>query len=240
MPRRPTAWVWPLAVVAALGMQACSNSTSSRRDQMAQGDEYLAQGKVNEAVAAYRQALHQDTLNPVVLARLSRAYQAQGNGEAAERYLRRAMNLTFEEGLRALARRDTIAAATAFERTLEIHPTHPLALNQLGDLALAQGQREEAASWYERSTKANPDFAETFVKLGNVSLALGRTERARQAFARAVEVNINAAPAYLGLGRILLGEQRWAAAAEEYSKALMVQPHSAEGQAGLAQARSHL
>jgi tetratricopeptide (TPR) repeat protein len=204
------------------------------------GDELLAQGKVTEAVAAYRQALHQDTLNPVILARLSRAYQASGNNEASERYLRRAMNLTFEEGRQALARRDTVAATQAFERTLEIFPTHPLALNQLGDFAQARGQREEAASWYERSAKANPEFAETFIKLGSVCLALGRTERARQAFARAVEININATQAYLGLGQILLGEQRWAAAAEEYSKALMVQPHSAEAQSGLAQARRHL
>jgi len=229
-----------IALLVLLGFLACSKSPSTLEEYIEQGDRQFAAGDLAQAIASYRMAFHRDTLNPVVLARLAKAYKKRGNPAAADRYLRWAMNITYEKGVSALQAGNDTAAVAAFERTLEIHPPHPLALNHLGDIYLARGQEDKALRHYEKSAEANPHFAETFLKLGQLRLARGEREEARQAFERAIQANLNATKAYLGLGEIYLQEKKWADAAEQFRKALLIRPHSSAALSGLEKAQRHL
>ncbi len=218
----------------------CTETPSTPEQHIAQGDQLLAAGNAPEAVAAYRMALHQDTLNPIVLARLSKAYKAQRKPIAADRYLRKAMNIPYEEGISALQAGDDSSAITAFERTLAVFPQHPLALNKLGDIYLARDQADKAILHYEKSSEANPHFADTWVKLARLYTAKKQIEKAKKAYLRAIELNINSYRSYLGLGQIYLDGQLWMDAADQFDKALLIDPQSSAARAGLNEAKTHL
>ena len=225
---------------ALLLFQACSKTPSTLEEYLDQGDRQFDQGKITEAITSYRLALFQDTLNPVILARLSNAYAARGNPTAADRYLSKAYNLTYQRGIEALQAGDDSTAFAAFEQTLQIHPPHPLALNRLGEIYQARGQEDKAIQHFEKSTEVQPDFAETFLRLGQLYLSRRETAKAQRAFERAIEANINATNAYLGLGEIFLQEKNWTKAADNFNNALLIQPHSQAARKGLEKARQHL
>lgn len=229
-----------LSILLFCLLQGCSETPSTPEQHIAQGDQLLAAGNSAEAVAAYRMALHQDTLNPTVLARLSKAYTAQRKPVAADRYLRKAMNIPYEEGISALQAGDDSTAIAAFERTLEVFPRHPLALNKLGDIYLARDQVDKAITHYEKSSEANPNFADTWVKLARLYSAKKQIEKAKHAYLRAIDLNINSYRSYLGLGQIYLEEQLWMDAAEQFDKALLIDPQSTAARAGLNDAKTHL
>jgi superkiller protein 3 len=228
-----------LPICIFLFLQGCSDTPSTPKEHIAQGDQLLESGNAAEAVAAYRMALHQDTLNPTILARLSKAYRAQKKPVAADRFLRKAMNIPYEEGISALLAGNDSAAIAAFERTLDIFPRHPLALNKLGDIFLARDQADKALIHYEKSTEANPKFANTWVKLGRLYATKKMIDKSKSAYLKAIDRNINSYRSYLGLGQIYLEEQLWMDAAEQFDKALLIDPQSTAARAGINEARSH-
>jgi tetratricopeptide (TPR) repeat protein len=230
-----------LFLVPILFLASCSSDPPSTSEEFVQqGDRQIRSGDLLAAIGSYRMALHRDSLNPVIIGRLSRAYEMRGLTVPASKYARWTANLFYEKGATVLHAGDQSAALTAFEQTLEYFPEHPLALNRMGEIHLARGENDRALSFFGRSAEANPQFAETYIRLGDLHRSNGDLDKAKQAFGKAIEANINASQAYLGLGQISLQEEDWANAADAFKKALMVRPDSPSAQAGLAQARRHL
>jgi len=217
-------------VVASLAVgayltSACSDSTSAPSANstapqfIAHGRTQLRAGRVDAAIASFRMALLRDPQNPDALAELAGMYQTLGRAGPSDRYLRRALHLTYTRGLDALAAGDTSGAAANFEHTIQLLPQHPLALVRLGDIARQSSKVEEAIGLYRRATEANPHYAESFLRLGDTCAQVGRQDEARSAYERAIDANINAFDAYVGLGRILAGSNDWAGAADNLRKA---------------------
>ncbi len=227
------------AVLLAGLIASCSKTPSTPEEYVAQGDALLEKGDLNKAVESYRLALHQDTLNPVIFARLSQAYRQQKKFEAAETFFYRAIDIPFSGGMEALKAGDDSTAFALFQRTLEIYPQHPLALAKLGDIFLARGQNAEALRHFEKSSEANPEFADTWVKLGRLYAEKKQTQQAKEAFTKAIQMNINSFRSYLGLGQIYLEESNWLLAADQFDKALLVDPQSQAARDGLQQARQN-
>lgn len=218
---------------------SCSQSPSTPEEYLAQGDAHLEKGELSKAVESYRLALHQDTLNPFILARLSQAYRKQKKFEAADNFFYRAHDIPFSAGVQALKAGDDSTAFALFQRTLEIFPQHTLALAKLGDIYLARGQDEEALRYFQKSSEANPEFADTWVKLGRLYAQRKQAVEAKEAFNKAIEMNINSFRSYLGLGQIYLEEKNWLLAADHFDKALLVDPQSQAARDGLQQARQN-
>ena len=221
-------------------LQGCSDTPSTPEEYLAHGDALLANGQIADAVAAYHMARHQDTLNPQVYSSLSRAYAAQNKKGAADRYLRRAMNIPYDRGVRALEAGDDSLAVAAFEHTLEIFPRHPLALLKLGSIFQARQQFEQARLYLEKAAEANPRYEESYIRLGQLYTLQNQPEKAKTAFSRAIELDINAFRAYIGLGQLLLDERSWFSAYDTFEKALMINPQSPTAHSGLANAMSNL
>ncbi len=218
---------------------SCSQSPSTPEEYLAQGDAQLERGDLSSAVESYRLALHQDTLNPVILARLAQAYRKQKKFDAADNFFYRAIDIPFSAGVEALKSGDDSTAFASFQRTLEIYPQHPLALAKLGDILLARGQDDEALRHFQKSSEANPELADTWVKLGRLYAQKKQTEQAKAAFNKAIQMNINSFRSYLGLGQIYLEEKNWLLAADQFDKALQVNPQSQAARDGLQQARQN-
>lgn len=222
-------------------LPACSDSPPAQiAEFLAQGDRQLAAGSLRQAIASYRMAFHQDSLNPDVLARLAKAYSLQENSTAADKYLRRALNITYQKGMKALEAGAEDSAVAAYEQTLQIFDRHPLAHSRLGEIYLARGHGEKALEHFEKAARANPHFPATWIQLGQIYASRGRLQDAREAFEQAIAADINSLEAYLGLGSISMDQQNWTAAAAHFNNALKIDPQSAVARTGLQEIGRHL
>jgi tetratricopeptide (TPR) repeat protein len=210
------------------------------KGSLARGDQHLEAGDIEVAIAEYRTVLHRDSLNPMVLVRLSKAYAAQGNRHLADTYLQRGTNIPYQRGLDALEAGNDDAARLAFEETISLHPPHPLALNHLGEIQYHRGNVDSAAAYYEQSAKGFSTFSATFLRLGQLYVEKEMTDKAQASFERAIELNINALDAYIGLGQLHLDQSDWEHAVERFDTALVIDPESPLALAGRDHARSKL
>jgi outer membrane protein assembly factor BamB len=76
-------------IIGSLLLAACASSREAER-YTRQADQFVAEGRLAEAVLTYRQALVSDPDNPDVLARLGYALAAQGRRRLAYNYLSQA------------------------------------------------------------------------------------------------------------------------------------------------------
>ena len=205
-----------------------------------QGDKYLEAGAINQAIASYRQALHLDSLDAVVLIRLGKVYQQQEKHHAADLYLRRGLDIAYQEGLARYEAGNLEGARLAFEGLLEQFSQHPMSLEKLGEISLAEGLPQEALKHFEATTEVNPNYTPVWVKLGNLYVSLDRPQDARKAFERAIAININTIDAYVGLGKIFAREENWPAAVKQFETALLIRPKSTKIRIALQNAKNHL
>ena len=237
-----------LRVPALIGVAllACSQADYSDKQPLdpaglvEQGKLRLSDGDASRAIASFRTALLQDSLNSEAMAGLSRAYGLQKRVELAAVYLRRASAAAYEIGIAALDSGEYERAEAAFNHALDMVPRHPLALIRLGEIAGRKGERIRAIELFERATEANPGYAEGFVRLGSEHALQQDPEKARAAFERAIEVNINSPGAYMGLGDLLSSEGRWVDAANQYDKVLLIDPQSEAAKTALRRVRDQL
>lgn len=92
-----------------------------------------------------------------------------------------------------------------YARVLEIDPTTPAVLAEVGRYRLTQGQAESATGLLERAVGLRDDQAEWWVTLGQARSAEGDEQGARQAFQRALEINPSQQDAAEALERLALG-----------------------------------
>ena len=227
-------------LLSALPLGCGQPEAPQAKGNLALGDQYLRSGKIELAIAEFRVVLHRDSLNPLVLVRLSQAYAAQGNRYLADTYLQRGTNIPYQRGLDALEAGDDNAAKLAFEETISLHPPHPLALNHLGEIKYRQGNADSALAYYERSARGFSTFSATFLRLGQLYMEKEMHDKAQNAYERAIKLNINAVDAYLGLGNLHLDQGDWKQAVERFDTALVIDPESPVAMAGRDKAQSRL
>ncbi len=210
------------------------------RASLSRADALLDSGQVEAAIAEYRVLLHQDSLDPILLVSLSKAYVAQGNRKLADMYLQRGTNIPYERGLAALKANNEMQAKLAFEETVSLHHTHPLALNHLGEIHYRRGDVDSARAYYQRSARGFGNFPATHLRLGQFYLMQDMPDKAKQSFERTIELNINAFDAYMELGKLHLDQEDWQAAVERFDTALVINPRSSAALAGRDEAQSKL
>ena len=129
------------------------------------GNQLLQEGKLEDAIAAYRHAIE---LNP------ANSWFHQQLGEALAKLGR------FDE------------AVTAFCCAIKLKPDFSWSYHHLGD-ALAQQQKwEQAAEAFGKGIQLNPEHFGTYVGLGNTLAKLGQLDDAIAAYRRASELNADA------------------------------------------------
>jgi len=84
---------------------------------------------------------------------------------------------------------DTEAADAWYRRVLEIDPTTPEVLAEVGQYRLGRDDADEAAQALERAVALRGDNAEWWVALGRAREGAGDVDGARDAFQRALEIN---------------------------------------------------
>jgi tetratricopeptide (TPR) repeat protein len=133
--------------------------------ELCKGKQLEEEGKLEEALACYRQVLVGDSNN-------SWAYHHMGE---------------------VLAKLDQFhEAVTAYRHAIELKPDFSWSYHHLGDALTQQQQWEEASTAFDRAIDLNPEHYGSYVGLGKSLAKLDRFEEAIAAYRRAKELNPDA------------------------------------------------
>ena len=172
-----------------------------------QGIVLIEQGRTEEAIEHYLQALRSNPGYALAHNNLSNAYYESGmhkeaigsykqairiNPDYAEAYLNLG-NAYYESGMHK-------EAIDAFKHVIRINPDDAEAHNYLGVAYKDSGKYKEAIEAYKQSLRINPDDVQTHYNLGVAYGALGKYKEAAEAFQQAIEIDPDYAEAHYNLG----------------------------------------
>jgi protein O-mannosyl-transferase len=162
---------------------ACTADNVVANDNL--GEVLLQNGRVDEAIAHFREALEIQPDNILAHTDLAVALFQEGQVSEAFDHFRKALALRPTDPLMhynfgvALFRNGQVNEAVAqFQKAVEIQPDYVRDLSQLGDAALHQGQVDEAIVLFQALLKVHPDDAEAHYMLGMIFLKKGEASQA--------------------------------------------------------------
>jgi tetratricopeptide (TPR) repeat protein/mono/diheme cytochrome c family protein len=157
---------------------------------------HQTKGRLEEAIAEYRQALRARPDVASVHNALGTALQAKGDAEGALRAFANAARLDpqntdvhYNWGTALLALNRPREALLHFERVLQASPRDAPALNDYGTALAMLGRFGPASSALERSLAADPDNGYAHYNLARVLVRLGRTREAVPHYEAAVRID---------------------------------------------------
>jgi len=155
-------------------------------------------GRLEEAAAAYLQALAIDPNYQLALNNLGGLYNEMGESDKARPYLERTVQLFPEDfkGYMNLAYNlyssgDLPRAEAMFVRALELNPDLPDAHHALGDLNVAMGKLGPARGWYRKAAAMVGTDAELEYKLARLEAIGGAPEKALKHLRAALAAGLN-------------------------------------------------
>ena len=174
---------------------------SARAHQLL-AQSYQAQGRPDDARAAYEAALEADPRSVELLVALGDLMRSQLRLEEAVAYYTRAAALApkrydvlYGLGVAHAFRREYGPAIERLRQALAVRPEAASARFNLARALLMSGQAGPAAAELEAVTATEPRMREAFYMLGRAYQALGRADDAARAFARARELASQGVPA---------------------------------------------
>jgi tetratricopeptide (TPR) repeat protein len=131
----------------------------------------------------------------------------------------------------------TSDAQQLLEKALQLDPTSPTTLRQLGELEFAAGDFPKAAAHLKRACELRPDDSTAAFELGEALEKSGDLAAARDALEASLKLSPSQIPARLLLGRVYLRLNDAKNAEDQFEAALLVDSNNAEGHLGLAEAQ---
>ncbi|AKS41072.1 tetratricopeptide repeat-containing sulfotransferase family protein [Wenzhouxiangella marina] len=202
------------------------------------GEALRRQGRVEEGVAAVRQALaiqpdlRSARINLAVgllkLEQPDEALQAMAGLEPVDAQLL---------ALRADAERQRARPSQAvglYLKALELDPDHVHSHSNLGPLLIAQGRWDDALAHCQRAVELAPDQALPLSNLGRCHAALDQLEEAMDCYARAVELEPPSATLATNIAEVWLDMAELEEAQLWLERALASEPEDVRAQATLA------
>ncbi len=194
-------------------------------------------GKLADAVAAYRAVLAAEPELPEALHLLGLALDGLGQSGAGEEMIRKAIagqpqaRFHGNLGMVLFHQGKFDAALQAYQTALALRPDYPEALNNMGLALAAQDRFTEAVSAHRKALALRPDFAEAHLNLGHALGLLGEMLPAEAAFrnAFALRPGLNPAPQPGAPRRILYVAADAAMPGAQYRCARMAEAAAAAG-----------
>jgi tetratricopeptide (TPR) repeat protein/capsular polysaccharide biosynthesis protein len=206
-------------------------------DYNRQAEVYLAEGRLNEAVAACESALKIEPNLAVACQTLGKVMQLRGEREQAKQWYEAAIdrnenlpeayanlgNLYFQE-------RRWEKAISAYEKALSLAPNFAAACRQLARVWTQLEKRETATEFWYRACAIEPNWAtaDEYLTLGNHLAEFSKIQQAIECYDRAIKLNPDLAIAYHNLAEVLVIEKRTDEAIANYETSLKISPNSFE------------
>ena len=204
------------------------------------GASLSGQGKLEEAVAACRQALQLNPRNAephnnlgILLEKLGRSDEAVESYREALKHRPDYAEAHANLGI-ALKRQGALEEAVASYRTsLKLKPANALAHNNLGIALKDLDRLEEAVDCFEQALAIKPGFAEAHNSLGNALQNLDRLEDAIASYEQALKIKPSYVEALNNLGTVLRDVGRLEEAANRFRMAVEISSSFAEAHSNL-------
>lgn len=202
-----------------------------------QAEIHLAEGRLNEAIAACESALKIEPNLAVACQTLGKVMQVRGEIEQAKQWYESALdrNPNLPEvyanlGILYSQQKQWQKAIASCEKAIALAPNFAAAYRQLAKVWTQLEKREKATECWYQAFKIEPNWAtaDEYVTLGNSLVELGNFPQAIESYSRAIELNPQLATAYHNLGEMLVGQKRWDEAIANYRQAIAINPDSFE------------
>jgi predicted O-linked N-acetylglucosamine transferase (SPINDLY family) len=198
-------------------------------------------GRVDEAEAAFRQALQ---IRPDLAAahnNLGTVLRLQTKLAEAEKCFQKALNLqpNYIDALSnlgvVLAEQNRLDEAVAcFQKTVQLQPDYTSGHNNLGNVLKSQRKLAAAAACFRTALRLNPNYFEAHNNLGALLHdEEGKTAEAIACYEQALKLNPNYAEAHNNLGLVQKEQGKLDAAAASCRRALQLKPDLAEAHSNL-------
>ena len=169
-------------------------------------NDLLREGRDQDAVAAYRQALAITPDDPKLRYNFAVALSKSGDRSASQLELQVAIKLD---------------------------PKFAQAHSQLGSSYMEDGRLQDAVREFRAARENDPQSAEALNNLGTVLGRQGHSQEAEQLFRRAIDVDPEAPLGFVNLGLMLASERKYAEAEEEFRSALRLDAENTSALTGL-------
>jgi protein O-mannosyl-transferase len=183
-------------------------------------------GKLDEAMRYFRQALNIKPDYADALSDLGAALEKQGNNESVA-YYQEALRIDPRHSAawynlgNAMAKRGRIReAAECFQTTLEIKPDHLEARNNLANALVSLGRMDEAVPQYRQALELNPQDVKVMKNLGAALVKQQKVEEAVFYYRQVLERETNDLDAHYALGLALALQNKWPEAIQHYGATL--------------------
>lgn len=205
-----------------------------------EGNTHLAQGRLDEAAAAYRQAIACMPTSAALHVNLGFTLKEQGLLDQAEEPLRRAVSLDSDSfdarylfGMVLAALGKAEPALVELQAALALQPGFAAGHAEICRLLLSTGQADRATEWMLAAIDKEPQQASLHMLLGNLHAHNQRAVEAVACFQRSIELEPGFAEARSNLGLLLEQQGRLPEAIDQFRKA-------ADLAVGFAEVRSNL
>ena len=145
-----------------------------------------SEGRIDEAIVYFQEALRASPDHLVALENLGNAYRQQKRWDEARTTLERALAVeprdaavNYSLAMVYAQTGDTDHAYQYLHQALQLRPDYPEALNNLGVLYLRTSRRDEAVASFERCIRVAPGFSQPYLNLARVYSVEGHPEKAR-------------------------------------------------------------
>ncbi|NOT65266.1 MAG: M48 family metalloprotease [Methylotenera sp.] len=124
----------------------------------------------------------------------------------------------YDEGVKALAAKDTVKATTLAKQAIAGEPREARFQELLGDIAFTQKKPQEALAYYDKAIKLQPDYFKPHIQSGIALFNMGKKAEAEPFLKRANEL-LPTAPGHALLGQIAEGRGETDLALQHYQTA---------------------
>jgi predicted CXXCH cytochrome family protein len=201
-----------------------------------QGDALRSAGRLQEALAAYEEAVRREPESVAALERLALCLPLVKQSARAETILKQILERTpraapewLQLGLVQLGEGKTSDAIVAFEKATQLDPDLPDAYNLAGAIWFETGDSAKGEAALRNAIRLQPNYAQAHNNLGNLLSAAGRFEEARYHFEAALRVKADYTGARYNYALALTRVRRFDEAEVQLEALLRADPNSTEG-----------
>ncbi len=205
------------------------------------GNILIQEGRVDEGMAHYQQALQIRPDDAEIQNNLGNALLQRGEVDEAIAHLQKAWEIKPGDaeinnnlGNALLQKGEADEAIVHYRKALQIQPGSAEIHNSLANALLQKGAVDEAITQYQEALRIKPDYVDADNNLGSALFQKGNVDEAIIYYRKALQIKPDDAEACHNLGCALARRGSVDEAMRQYQKALQIKPEYPDAQIDLA------